>query len=286
MEKRIHLSILIFFSFTSAFTQSYKYIYYLDKDLSSVDSSSALFIGKGMKDNNFFLLDCFKKQSGKLFMSAHFTDSTVSVLDGGFKSFYDNDSEEQTGNYSNGVEEGLWISRDSLGRIKDSVEYQKGSVILKRSYRYYSNGNLESYRISNGLGLEQLFKLYDPSGTIIQTDTDDKIFTKTEVPAEFPGGSKAWGDFLKQNLKVPDPSIYNTPSGTFTVVVRFIVYKEGYISDIVAETNVGYGMEQEVIRLITSSKNWIPAKQNGYIVKSYKRQPVTFYIDNGDVKKN
>jgi protein TonB len=63
------------------------------------------------------------------------------------------------------------------------------------------------------------------------------------------------------------------------VVVRFIVNKDGEISDISAETNLGHGMEQEVIRLIKTSPKWIPASQYGRKVNAYRRQPVTFQID-------
>ena len=43
-------------------------------------------------------------------------------------------------------------------------------------------------------------------------------------------------------------------------------------------TNHGYGMEQECIRVMKLSPNWIPARQNGHIVAAYKKQPFTFVI--------
>jgi periplasmic protein TonB len=61
-------------------------------------------------------------------------------------------------------------------------------------------------------------------------------------------------------------------------VVLFIVDKSGKISNVKAETNHGYGMEKEVVRVIKKRPNWIPAMQNGNIVKAYRRQPVTFVI--------
>jgi protein TonB len=60
--------------------------------------------------------------------------------------------------------------------------------------------------------------------------------------------------------------------------VRFIVSKDGSVSDVVAETNYGYGMEQEAIRVIKKSGRWTPAIQNGRNVTAYKRQSMTWIV--------
>src|ERR1044072_4657683 len=43
-------------------------------------------------------------------------------------------------------------------------------------------------------------------------------------------------------------------------------------------------MEEYVIRLIKKSAQWTPATQNGKAVKAYRRQPVTFQLDDADVE--
>jgi len=70
--------------------------------------------------------------------------------------------------------------------------------------------------------------------------------------------------------------------GKYAVIARFIVNKQGIVSDIKAETNLGYGMEQEVVRVISKSGNWQPAMQNGRPVNAYRRQPITFLLDSDD----
>ena len=62
------------------------------------------------------------------------------------------------------------------------------------------------------------------------------------------------------------------------VIAQFIVHKDGSLSDVKTLTNHGYGMEEEVIRLIKRGPKWEPAEQNGHKVTSYRRQPVTFVI--------
>ncbi len=70
------------------------------------------------------------------------------------------------------------------------------------------------------------------------------------------------------------------PFGTYTTIVRFIVAKDGSISDIQPETNVGYGMEEEVMRVIRRGPKWTTASQDGRKVNAYRRQPITFLVSD------
>lgn len=109
-------------------------------------------------------------------------------------------------------------------------------------------------------------------------DDENKVFTKVEVDAAFPGGTGAWTRFLTNNLESNLPGENGAAPGSYTVVVRFIVSKEGTVSDVQAETSHGYGMEQEAIRVIKKSGKWTPAIQNGRQVTAYKRQPITWIV--------
>ena len=104
----------------------------------------------------------------------------------------------------------------------------------------------------------------------------DTIFRKVEVPAEFPGGAKAWERFLRKNLDELCPSRHDAPAGTYKVEVEFVVEKDGTVKFVHANSNAGYGMEEEVIRVIYKSLKWTPALQNGNHVSSYMNQTVTF----------
>lgn len=110
---------------------------------------------------------------------------------------------------------------------------------------------------------------------------EDAVFSRVEVEASFPGGNNGWKDYLIKNLKADVPVKKNAPVGTYQVIVRFIVSKDGTVSDVYAETNHGYGMEKEVIRVIRKGPKWVPAMQNGRPVNAYRRQPVTFVVTNG-----
>jgi periplasmic protein TonB len=109
-------------------------------------------------------------------------------------------------------------------------------------------------------------------------DDENKIFTKVEVEAGYPGGDGAWRRYLGNNLDSEVPGNNSAPPGTYTVMVRFVVAKDGSVSDVVPESAHGYGMEQESVRAIKKSGKWTPAIQNGRNVISYKRQPITWVI--------
>ncbi len=104
-------------------------------------------------------------------------------------------------------------------------------------------------------------------------------FTKVEVDPVFPG---SWSNYLKKNLRASVPVDSGAKAGTYPVVVQFIVDKDGSISDIKALTIHGFGMEEEVMRIIKISPPWLPAGQNGHKVRAYKKQTVTFVVSDED----
>jgi len=110
-------------------------------------------------------------------------------------------------------------------------------------------------------------------------DDENKIFTKVEVDAAFPGGDAAWSNFLQKNLNADVPVENGANEGKYTVIVKFVVSKDGSLSDITCESDPGHGMCQEAIRVIKKTRNWTPAIQNGRNVNAYRRQPITFLVE-------
>ncbi|MET0394064.1 MAG: energy transducer TonB, partial [Chitinophagaceae bacterium] len=62
--------------------------------------------------------------------------------------------------------------------------------------------------------------------------------------------------------------------------IGFMIDEEGNVSDIKALTNHGFGMEQEVIRILKLSLNWNPVIKDGQKVKAYRRLPLSFKISS------
>ena len=118
--------------------------------------------------------------------------------------------------------------------------------------------------------------------TVIEVRKDNdtnRIFTKVEEEAGFPGGDTAWRHFLQKNLNAFVAIDNGAKKGRYTVIVKFIVSKDGTITDVYCENDPGYGMCQESVRVIKKTLKWIPAKVNGHNVNAYRRQPFTFQIE-------
>jgi protein TonB len=111
-------------------------------------------------------------------------------------------------------------------------------------------------------------------------EIDGNIFQKVEVEASFPGKESAWKTYLQTNLRADVPVRKKAKVGTYTVIIQFLVEKDGSLSEFKALTNHGHGMEKEVIRILKKSPKWEPAYQNGRPVRAYRKQPVTFQVVN------
>lgn len=116
----------------------------------------------------------------------------------------------------------------------------------------------------------------DKTGIVdIPKPKEPEIWTSVEIPAKFDGD---WKRFLEKNLN-PQAAVDNgAPAGRYTVRIKFVVDKEGNVSDIVPLTNHGFGMEEEAVRVLKKAKKWEPAIQNGFKVKAYHTQLITYEV--------
>lgn len=109
---------------------------------------------------------------------------------------------------------------------------------------------------------------------------DEGIMYRVEVGAQFPGGLDAWKKYLERNLNAALPAENGAASGKYSVLVSFVVDKEGNISEVKAENAPGFGTEAEAIRIIKKGPKWQPAIQNGRKVAYRVKQQVTFQVDD------
>ncbi len=110
-----------------------------------------------------------------------------------------------------------------------------------------------------------------------------KKTTVTSRIAAFPGGTQAWQNFIRENLRVPD----NLPAGEKkTVVVRFKVNTDGSITGHEIVESAGKVYDAEVLRVLKKMPNWIPEIQNGQPVAISFKLPITFErIENNETFK-
>ncbi|GGH76247.1 protein TonB [Filimonas zeae] len=106
----------------------------------------------------------------------------------------------------------------------------------------------------------------------------DVEFKGVQIQAKFPGGDAAWRRYLERNLEKTLPVENGAPLGIYTVVVSFLVDKDGSISEVKAENNPGYGTGEEAVRVIRKGPKWQPAIQNGRNVIFRQRQSISFQV--------
>lgn len=93
-------------------------------------------------------------------------------------------------------------------------------------------------------------------------DTLNLIYTIVDKEANFPGESVAWRKYLQKNLKIRLPVKNGAPDGSYPIIVCFTVTKDGVLTDFYPLTKFGYGMEEEVIRVIKKGPNWEPGSRS------------------------
>ena len=106
---------------------------------------------------------------------------------------------------------------------------------------------------------------------------NNKIFTKVDKPAEYPGGVEGWITYLQGNLKYPKKAIRKNTMGV--VKVQFLVDRQGVVTEVVALNDPGDGLAEEAVRVIKESGKWIPAEQNGRKVFYRHIQAITFKLE-------
>jgi protein TonB len=111
----------------------------------------------------------------------------------------------------------------------------------------------------------------------VEENSEPVIYTVVEDMPRFPGGDGAMLKFITENIVYPDSARENNIQGR--VVVKFVVDEEGKIGQVkVVSKPLGWGLEEEAIRVVTSMPNWIPGKQRGVPVQVYYTIPIRFQL--------
>ncbi|MCY7353368.1 MAG: M56 family metallopeptidase [Cytophagaceae bacterium] len=113
----------------------------------------------------------------------------------------------------------------------------------------------------------------------MQGDTTEPLFTVVEKQSSFPGGYRKLSKFLAQNLKYPEEARKANVQGK--VFVAFIVEKDGTITNPQILKGVGYGCDEEALRMMKLMPKWTPGKQSGRAVRSRFNLPIEFSLKPG-----
>ena len=107
---------------------------------------------------------------------------------------------------------------------------------------------------------------------------DSKVYQDVEVGASFLGGIDALKTFLASNVRYPDAAQKKGVQGK--VVVKFVVEKNGAITQASILKSVDTDLDREALRVVNKMPRWEPAKKNGEPVRSYYTLPVNFRLQS------
>jgi periplasmic protein TonB len=105
-------------------------------------------------------------------------------------------------------------------------------------------------------------------------EAEPLIIEKPEIMPEFPGGTAALLRFLGKNLQVPEDAL--EPGQRIRVPVKFVVNKEGSLSDVEFLTQTDHVFRKEILRVVAKMPKWKPGSQHGKTVAVYYTIPVIF----------
>ena len=105
---------------------------------------------------------------------------------------------------------------------------------------------------------------------------EETIFTAVESMPEDKGGIRALGEYLNKNLKFPSQAQRAGVGGK--VFVSFVVTGDGSISQLSVAKGIGFGCDEEALRVVSKMPKWIPGKQSGRPVSVRFTLPITFQI--------
>jgi len=112
---------------------------------------------------------------------------------------------------------------------------------------------------------------------VVTQVAEEKSYDVVEQMPSFPGGETALMNFIGKNMAYPKIAQENGIQGT--VIVRFIVNKDGSIGKVEVIRSLDPACDKEAIRLVKSLPRFIPGTQNGVTVGVYYTLPIKFKLE-------
>jgi TonB family protein len=82
-----------------------------------------------------------------------------------------------------------------------------------------------------------------------------------EQPPQFPGGEEAMYKYIQNNIRYPKEALGVSVGGI--ALVSFTINRNGDVRNPKAVKEIGWGIDEEAIRLVLNMPRWEPARQNG-----------------------
>ncbi len=114
-------------------------------------------------------------------------------------------------------------------------------------------------------------------GSYAQADKSKTDFALSEKEKpKYPGGDPELKKYLSLNLRYPTLALEEKIEGE--VLISFIINMEGSIVDIKIIKGIGYGCDEEAMRVVKGMPRWRPARIKGRNIEVAYKLPVVFEL--------
>ncbi len=220
---------------------------YFDSNWHEVPKAQAFYYGNFIKDNNVYHASFYWADSNLLYSKSVYVDSNFNKQTGNETKYY------------------------RSGKIKDSLVFGDKANLLTYD-EFKENGKPDFHAFYDDKEKYMKGERFDDNGNKVPG------FFTFQKPAMFPGGVEGWINYLQTHLKADIATRKKAPVGNYTVIVSFLVMKDGKINEVKAENDPGYGTAEEAVRVIKNGPDWIPAVQNNRPVIYRQKQNITFQV--------
>lgn len=155
-------------------------------------------------------------------------------------------------------------SPDTLWTLRN---YRDGKLAERRAF--YPDGKLKR--------LEQYQGDSMVVGQCLRPDGTEVPFFDFERRPEFPGGEQALMQYVSENLNYPIKARRRGVQGS--VVVSFVIEKNGDVSSVEAVKKIGTGCDEEAMRVIREMPRWTPGYVDDRPVKVKYALPLRFRLE-------
>lgn len=101
-------------------------------------------------------------------------------------------------------------------------------------------------------------------------------FQKMKTPPTYPGGIAKFYTAVFKAVKYPEAAAKDHKQGT--VVVSFVIEKDGSMANFSVDKKLGYGTDEAAILALKSAKKWKPGLVDGKAVRVKMNVPVKFSL--------
>jgi TonB family protein len=116
------------------------------------------------------------------------------------------------------------------------------------------------------------------AGAAAPASESGAILFAAEVMPSFPGGEEQMRKFISENVSYPSRALSANAQGR--VIVRFVVRADGSISDVSVMKGIGYGCDEEAVRVVRSMPKWNPGIHEGRQVAVQRSLSIQFVALN------